>query len=389
MDYGKEIHLDRKRPDQIYYQLAEALAHMIGAGRLPAGAVLPSIQKMSDEIGISRTTIRKAYRDLLNRGLLRKKSPYRYEVETRKKTAGQEPFPSIGIILPSSFSLLLAQNNNAPLPYMEGIIDSAMAHNLSTIMLELPALEAAQEEIRIFNEKLSRRLIGLVHLGGRDHYPDRPLEAVMRNRDLAQVYLSGIPKFPNVGAVMCDEISAAESLAKRFHELNHRDIGILLLFSSWDDLGTNLMLTYASRIRGSIIRPVFERSGLNCDDRFHCAGCCSLQATRTKLKEKIQSGNLPSVYWCHNDQVAQWCIQTLNEQGIRVPEDISVVGFDGLPVAPPELTTFNMPFYAMGRRCVEMLLKYYENGINENNRICYLKTVPVPGKTLSYAKNNQ
>ena len=74
---------------------------------------------------------------------------------------------------------------------------------------------------------------------------------------------------------------------------------------------------------------------------------------------------------------------------IDVPQDISVVGFDGTSASREEdgLTTISLPFYAIGRRAVHSLLDYYENGISDSNRLSYLQTFLVSKKTLSYAKN--
>lgn len=66
-----------------------------------------------------------------------------------------------------------------------------------------------------------------------------------------------------------------------------------------------------------------------------------------------------------------------------------MVGFDGASVSREEddLTTISLPFYAIGRRAVQSLLDYYENGISDSNRLAYLQTFLVSKRTLSYAKN--
>jgi DNA-binding LacI/PurR family transcriptional regulator len=61
-----------------------------------------------------------------------------------------------------------------------------------------------------------------------------------------------------------------------------------------------------------------------------------------------------------NDQMALGVLRALHEHGRRVPEDISVVGFDDVPEAGsylPPLTTVHQDFSEVGRRCVEELLK--------------------------------
>ena len=110
-----------------------------------------------------------------------------------------------------------------------------------------------------------------------------------------------------------------------------------------------------------------------------------------KPKKKKTAGNLPTVFWCHNDEVARWCIEALNQLGLSVPQDISVVGFDGTSASKEDdnLTTIALPFYAIGHRAVLQLLEYYEHGINDTNRTVYLQTFLISKGTLSYANHSK
>ena len=68
---------------------------------------------------------------------------------------------------------------------------------------------------------------------------------------------------------------------------------------------------------------------------------------------------LPHAIFCASDDMAIGCMEALAEAGLRVPDDISVVGFDDTLVARttvPQLTTVQQPFLAMGAEAVELLL---------------------------------
>jgi LacI family transcriptional regulator len=61
-----------------------------------------------------------------------------------------------------------------------------------------------------------------------------------------------------------------------------------------------------------------------------------------------------------NDVIAFGCIRAAIELGVRIPEDISIIGFDDVEicqVVSPPLTTIHMPKYEVGRGAIEMLLK--------------------------------
>jgi DNA-binding LacI/PurR family transcriptional regulator len=68
----------------------------------------------------------------------------------------------------------------------------------------------------------------------------------------------------------------------------------------------------------------------------------------------------PSAVFCYNDMSALGALRVLNRCGIKVPEDISVVGFDDLAIASytsPLLTTVSQPKQQMGRMAMEILIK--------------------------------
>lgn len=84
-------------------------------------------------------------------------------------------------------------------------------------------------------------------------------------------------------------------------------------------------------------------------------GCAAM---RDWLKRN-QGEPLPQAVFCANDGVATACMETFAEAGLRVPEDISVVGFDDTLAARttmPQLTTVRQPLRDMGSRAVEVLL---------------------------------
>jgi len=69
---------------------------------------------------------------------------------------------------------------------------------------------------------------------------------------------------------------------------------------------------------------------------------------------------LPEAIVCYNDSVAFGCLEVLAEAGVRVPQDVSVAGFDDTLAARttvPQLTTVRQPLREMGQRAVEVLLK--------------------------------
>jgi LacI family repressor for deo operon, udp, cdd, tsx, nupC, and nupG len=98
----------------------------------------------------------------------------------------------------------------------------------------------------------------------------------------------------------------------------------------------------------------------------------------------------PTAVFSMNDEMAIGAMQTLKNQGIRIPEDMSVTGFDDIAYAKysdPSLTTISQPAEEMGKMAMDMLLKVIE-GEPLSQRECVLPTEfiirkstgPAPGK---------
>jgi DNA-binding LacI/PurR family transcriptional regulator len=79
-----------------------------------------------------------------------------------------------------------------------------------------------------------------------------------------------------------------------------------------------------------------------------------------ELAGELLADSAVTAVFVANDQMALGALRLLNEQGCKVPEDISVVGFDDIPEAPyfcPPLTTVRQDFLEMGRRGLHLLLE--------------------------------
>jgi LacI family transcriptional regulator len=80
-----------------------------------------------------------------------------------------------------------------------------------------------------------------------------------------------------------------------------------------------------------------------------------------EMAEKIlEQGKRPTAIICANDDMAAGALLTLHKHDLRIPQDISVVGFDDTPVSEivwPPLTTVHQPIKTMGYRAVEILIE--------------------------------
>jgi LacI family repressor for deo operon, udp, cdd, tsx, nupC, and nupG len=104
-------------------------------------------------------------------------------------------------------------------------------------------------------------------------------------------------------------------------------------------------------------------AGLALDNTLICHGDFTLDAGYSGAGKLLALDSRPSALFCENDEMAIGALKRIKEQGLRVPEDISLAGFDDIPMAAycdPPLTTISQPAEMFGEKAVEMLIALIE-----------------------------
>jgi LacI family transcriptional regulator len=157
---------------------------------------------------------------------------------------------------------------------------------------------------------------------------------------------------PNVVNIESDEEHGAYEAVRHLIALGHRHI---LHFH-----GTRGLVGAERRIQG--FRRALAGARLPFDESLLVPANFDKQNTRVAMREWLgrHAGEpLPHAIFAANDDAAVGCLEALAEAGLRVPDDLSVIGFDDTLAARttvPQLTTVRQPLPAMGRRAVEVLL---------------------------------
>lgn len=106
-------------------------------------------------------------------------------------------------------------------------------------------------------------------------------------------------------------------------------------------------------------RSAMARRGLDTpEEPWACVEVVSVESGRA-LAARLSQDAVPRALICAQDQIAWTAVQALQRAGCRIPEDVIVVGFDGVLAGQymsPALTTVRQPMEAMGRKAVQLLL---------------------------------
>lgn len=159
---------------------------------------------------------------------------------------------------------------------------------------------------------------------------------------------------PNHSVEGCGTISVANfqgavTVVEHLIQSGHRQIGIVK--------GPKGNMDAEERFRG--YRHALKKSGLDSVTAFQFAGDFSESSGFQAGEAIARLAKPPTAVFAANDGMATGLLSALRRNKVRVPEDISVVGFDDIPIAQfltPGLTTVHVDAYALGKRAVQMLL---------------------------------
>lgn len=166
---------------------------------------------------------------------------------------------------------------------------------------------------------------------------------------------------PKLGAytgpsVRMDDRAAARDMTKYLVDLGHARIG--LIKGPPDHMSSELRLAgYAD---------TFAATGLSVDEDLIVSGDFTYVSGMESAKQLMAQNPPPTAIFATNDDMAAGAIAAAHQAGLRVPQDISIVGFDDTANASamwPPLTTVRQPIRDMARSAIELLAK---NGSQEN-----------------------
>lgn len=134
--------------------------------------------------------------------------------------------------------------------------------------------------------------------------------------------------------------------------------------------GRPSLLCSMARVDG--YRAALDRAGIPRDETLVRWGNFDHESGFREASELLDLPDPPTAIFAGSDQQAFGVVQAARVRGLRVPEDLSVVGFDDLPMsrwAAPPLTTVRQPLFEMGRLAAETLLSINDGRPPRSHRI--------------------
>lgn len=322
-----------------YERLANHFREQVASGALKPGDQLPSFAQMQAEHGVGQAILERVYTILESENLIiRRPKQGIFVAEPRKR----DTLNVVGVFLGTPHSRH---------PYYSLLLDGIheVAHREGV-------------EILLLHENSS---VGLEKMDGvilTDPLPRIP-QIIPR--------VSIVRPFPGTPCIQVDEYGGTKLATQHLLSLGHTQIAYL---HPINDFYSDPLEPSIAKLRIGGYKDALKEAGLKARRRWmrpirepweawewetNNFTIVGYNAMKRWLDEDWEQGGCTAILG-HNDDFAIGMMRAFRERGIRVPEDVSVVGFDGTPVCEqvtPMLTTVSVPLRELGMRGLEFLLR--------------------------------
>jgi LacI family transcriptional regulator len=192
--------------------------------------------------------------------------------------------------------------------------------------------------------------------------PRQSDEEILRlHREGVPVMLMGQLPGSNIPFVDINATAGAEAAVNHLIDTGHRQIAII----------TNAPLSYTSaqQRRNGYINAL-RNAGLPVIDQHIKEGNYTPASGFEAMKELLNQASQPTAVFIASDVVAMGALLAIKAAGLKIPEDIAVIGFDDIPLAEffdPPLTTIRLPAFGLGWAASERLIRLIRGeGLDQN-----------------------
>ena len=318
---------------------------------------------MSDDLRSSRPGKRATINDVARVARVSKKtvsrvinqSPFVRE-ETRERVAAviaeldfTPDAQARGLAFRKSFLVGLIYDQPSPnyvVNMQQGVLDALKGSGLELVVHPCQRQsESLLHDIRTFVER--QKLFGVILPPSISE--DEGVIQLLRDLDCRYVRIASVElDEPGSMVVTNDSVGAAEA-AHHLADLGHTRIGFI----------SGPAYFRSSAVRGDGFRQALAERGIVLDETYVAAGAYTFESGAECGARLLALDPRPTAIFTGNDEMALGVFKAARDLGLDIPRDLSVVGFDDLPMASrvwPNLTSVRLPIRDMGRMAAEKIL---------------------------------
>ncbi len=356
-----------------YEIVKEKIINWAVEGKYKPHEKIPTESEMMDLFKVSRHTIRRALGDLSSENYLyRIQGSGIYMSDFKQNESYLKKYKNVGV--------LTTYISNYIFPDIIGGIEDTLYDNSYSLLLSSTRNNIMFENRNLSN-LLAHKIDGLIieptksayqnpNMGYFDNLIKQNIPFIMINASYPQI---------EVPSLCVDDFKGGKMAAEYFFKLGHKNI--MGIFKVDDLQGVHRMNGFISECQRNDIL-------LNQNQIMTYLSEETDSVLPDKIKRVMSKNQHPTGVFCYNDEIAFMVISIAHSLNLKVPDDISVIGFDDSQISKiitPNLTTIAHPKQKMGIDAAKLIIKLINNNnqFSKSDSIVYEPELVIRSSTIS------
>ncbi|MGZ2279889.1 substrate-binding domain-containing protein [Vibrio alginolyticus] len=226
------------------------------------------------------------------------------------------------------------------------------------------------------NTLLQKRVDGLILMCS--SLEGERIDVFERYPDIPVVVMDWGPMLFTSDKIQDNSLRGGYLAAKYLIDCGHTEIGCI----------TGPLIKHQAQMRYEGYKRAMNEAGLEFNANWIIESDFECEGGYQAFKRMAQRGALPSSIFVSNDMMAMGVINAANELGIKVPDDLSIIGYDDIHIAKfmsPSLTTIHQPKYRLGQAAVETLVRGLDDKSNDAQVVQLEPTLVVRNSVTNFS----
>lgn len=310
----------------------------------------PTIHDIARELKISASTVSRALNDNPRISLKTKEKikavadQLGYRPNSLASNLRNKKSNTIGIVVP-----LINRH------FFSSVISGAedVAYKAGYTVVISQSNDLAAKEINIVQSMFSNRVDGLIISIAMQTSTFEHLK-LFRKKHIPLVFFDRAVPEIETDKIVVDDFAGGFRVTQHLIDQGYRRIAHLA--------GPQNLTTYIDRKKGYI--SALQKNGFEYDESLVIISNLTTDEGVSVVQKLMSLSNPPDALFCGNDTTALSAMIYLRDKGIRIPEDIGIVGFSNEPfskVVSPSISTIAQPGFEMGQKAAELIIRKIEN----------------------------
>jgi len=348
------IKIDKISQKPYYLQIQEQIRSKIVNGELTPETRLLPIREWASLLGVNLHTLDRALNNLVKEGMLYRRRKLGTFVNGNKKTMKKKKS------FQSNLLIFLPKKEKLSYPYTQEVIKGINSKSLF-YNLEIKIKSIDRKGVLPIGELSKKNIAGII-IDKEGFLNKDAIKLIEKYKGKIAFFNSFLPTHREIPSVVMDNEKGTYLATEYLIKKGHERIAILLR----SNVFSHLSLQYQTdSLKLESYRLALEKHNLEIRDEYQKGGVYSNpEKIKESVEELLSLNTVPTAILCADDLIAFETLKVLNGKNIKVPEDISLIGFNNFihsQMSQPQLTTIETPMFEMGQKAVDLLFTNAES----------------------------